>query len=493
MKKLLSVITAAALAFGLISCSGDLHDKEITPLYIIGTCWGTRTSFELVDETTQKISFTYDNQTGWDALANEVHFKIVPTNDTDWNNDFGGGQKGDKGTNLTLELNKDYVSTISRKNDGLTDNGHIVLSGLDVGKEYTIFIKYTAAENKVEIKYEGPEAIPTVDISAVAGSSLKKFEMSEKNTAYSLEIIGDGNNFDFTLFDGKDSYGLAETKDISDGKSVTFKKSGKPARISTDDGKKYLISVNISEDGVITGTAVPALFNFKYGLKYLCSNYGNYDLTWVADGTNQKAVVTIPAGTKNGWGGANDADLSFGITSDESWTVKFTGGVLGLNNPVALKNSADDNNSACVNPSKEAITVTIIASETDVTAAATQTSVDASALCFVEPLAYFNSNYGNYALVWKTTDTVGEYKAVVTIPAGTKSGWSGKDDDDLEFGVCNDTEWGVKYTGGVLSSKDTAVKLTKNVKENNKASVNPSANDIVISIIATKDSVKASF
>lgn len=489
MKKILSFLAAGALALGLIGCSGDLHDKEISPLYIEGTCWTTREALEIVDDTTQKISFTYTGQTGWEALANEVHFKVITT-PSGWNDDFGGSDTED----LSLVVNGDYVETHSRKNEGLPDTKHIVLSGLDMDTEYTIYIQYVAASNKVSIKYEGPDPIPTVDISAVAGSTFNKFKMSEKNKSYSLEVTGEGKDYEFTLFNGKDSYGLTATKDILGKKDVAFVRDGKVAKFKADDKKKYLISVNLSEDGDITATVVPALYNFKYGLGYLCSNYGNYSLDWNADGNNQKAVVTIPAGTKNVWSGPDTADLEFGVTDTTSWGTKFTGAVLGLNNAFDLELGADKNNTACVNPSNEDITVTLIASEKGVTAAVTQASVDANALCFTEPLAAFNSNYGNYTLLWKPTENAGEYKAEVKIPAGTKNGWApGKDTADLEFGICNDGSWGVKYTGGVLLTKGTAVALTKGADANNKASINPSAADIVITVVATKDTVKASF
>lgn len=488
MKKILSFLAAGALALGLIGCSGDLHDKEISPLYIEGTCWTTREALEIVDDTTQKISFTYTGQTGWEALANEVHFKVITT-PSGWTDDFGGSDT----EALTLTLNGEFAETHSRKNEGLPDTKHIVLSGLDMDTEYTIYIQYVAASNKVSIKYEGPDSIPTVDISAIAGSTFNKFKMSEKNKSYSLEVTGEGKDYEFTLFNGKDSYGLTATKDILGEKDVAFVKDGKVAKFKADDKKKYLISVNLSEEGDITATVVPALYNFKYGLSYLCSNYGDYDLTWVADGNNQKAVVTIPAGTKNAWGAENTADLEFGVTDTTSWGTKFTGAVLGLNNAFDLELGADKNNFACVNPSKEDITVTLIASEKGVTAAVTQASVDANALCFTEPLAAFNSNYGNYTLLWKPTGNAGEYKAEVKIPAGTKNGWGAADTADLEFGICNDGSWSVKYTGGVLLTKDTAVALTKGAEANNKASINPSAADVVITVVATKDTVKASF
>lgn len=483
MKKILSLIAAGAMALGLIGCSGDLHDKEISPLYIIGTMWDSRTALTVVDDTTQSIKFTYDDtKTGWDAKNGEVHFKFTKTGDSDWSDDFGGSDT----ETIKLTLNDDFVETHSRKNESLPDTAHIVMSGLDNGKEYTIVMKFTAASNKVEVKAEGEEPIPEKDLFLVAGSDITKLDMPAKNVSYTISVTGDGSAV--KLFDGKDLYGITvagaiptdETTLVKDGKAMTL-----PA-----DSKKYIINVTVSEDGDISLVSIPALYNYKYDLKYLCSNYGNYDLTWTADGDNMKAVVTIPAGKAKEWGGD---DLAFGITNNTSWGTKFTGGVLGLYNAVELTLGAGENNSACVNPSTEAITVTIVASETNVTAAVTQASVDANALCFKDSLAYVCSNFGNYPIVWKTTTTAGKYQGVVTIPAGATNVWSGDADDNVQFGVTNNTDWGVKYTGATLATAGTPVALTKGAGDNNTAATNPSADAVVITLIADATTVTAQF
>ena len=59
MKKLLSFLAAGALAFGLIGCSGDLHDAESpTTLYIGG---GLTKSTSKVSEKVQSVRATYEN------------------------------------------------------------------------------------------------------------------------------------------------------------------------------------------------------------------------------------------------------------------------------------------------------------------------------------------------------------------------------------------------------------------------------------------------
>ena len=489
MKKLLSVFAAAAMLFGFASCSGDLHDAEIAPLYIEGTAWGARTPLELVDETTQKISFTYTGQTGWDALANEIHFKIIAT-PTGWSDDFGGSDT----ETITLSMNGDYVATHSRVNEALPDTKHIILEKLDMDTEYTIWVNFTASTNTVKIKVEGPDPIPTKDVFVVANNKLYKMKMDVKNTSYSFEIEGDGKDCNYSVFDGEESYGLTATKDVTGSAAVEMVKGGEFAKFATLDQVKYLVYVNINEDGEISTNVQPSLYNFKYGITYINSNYGNYPLNWTMDGAVAVATVTIPAGTANGWSQPNDSPVEFGICKgDNDWSVKFTGATVGPYIYYATTEGANDNNKATLNPSKEDVVIKLKSTDSAILVTCEAASLDKDALCFAKPIGSFNSNYGNYPLVWSATATAGTYEAKVTIPAGTENGWGQANDADVEFGVCNDTSWSIKFTGGTLAAAGVDVALTEGADANNKAAVNPSAADVVITLTATKDSVKAKF
>ena len=489
MKKLLSVFAAAAMLFGFASCSGDLHDAEISPLYIEGTAWSARTPLELVDETTQKISFTYTGQTGWDALANEIHFKIIAT-PTGWSDDFGGSDT----ETITLAMNADYAETHSRVNEALPDTKHIILEKLDMDTEYTIWVNFTASTNTVKIKVEGPDPIPTKDVFVVANNNVSKMNMDVKNTSYSFEITGDGNDCNYLIFDGADSYGLTATKDVTGSDAVEMVKNGKFAKFATLADVKYLVYVNVSEDGEISTNVQPALYNFKYGITYINSNYGSYQLNWEMDGAVAVATVTIPAGTTNGWSQPNDTPVEFGICKGkDDWSVKFTGATVRPFVYVETTNNAQDNNKATLNPSKEDVVIKLKSTDAAILVTCEAASFDKDVLCFSKPLGYFNSNYGNYPLDWSATDTAGTYEAVVKIPAGTQNGWGGANDADVEFGVCSDLNWSIKFTGGTLAAAGVDVALTEGAKDNNKAAVNPSATDVVITLTATKDSVKAKF
>ena len=247
MKKILSVFAAAAVLFGFASCNGELHDKEISPLYIEGTCWTTREALEIVDDTTQKKTFTYEGQTGWDAAANEVHFKIIAT-PAGWTDDFGGSDT----ETITLAVNDDFKATHSRKNESLSDTQHIILTGLDVGTEYTIYIKFTASKNKVEVKYEGPDPVPVVDMSILSGADIINMDMIEKNKSYTTTVGGTGSPIEFKVYNGKDTYGVVtEGTDVTADKKTKLVKKGKTVKASTVAGIKQKIDVTVSDDGEV--------------------------------------------------------------------------------------------------------------------------------------------------------------------------------------------------------------------------------------------------
>ena len=491
MKKILSVFAAAAVLFGFASCNGELHDKEISPLYIEGTCWTTREALEIVDDTTQKKTFTYEGQTGWEALANEVHFKIIAT-PAGWTDDFGGSDT----ETITLTVNDDFAETHSRKVESLPDTKHIVLAGLDVGTEYTIYIRFTASENKVEVKYEGPDPVPVVDMSIISGSDISQMDMIEKNSSYQASFVGDGNNYSFKIYDGTDSYGLSTAgTDVSSATKLV--KDGSKITVSTMKNVEYLISVNRSDDDGITVQVQPALLCYKEGITYINSNCGNYQLDWVvaSDGSYATAKVTVPKGTTPGDWGKGDA-VTFGVCKGkDDWSIKYTGANIGAGGFTDLKKGADDNNYAeGFKVADEDIIIVVKSTKDTLSAKVESASVTAASdvLCFKEPLCALNSNCGNYSLAWRPAEKAGEWKATVVIPAGTEAADWGVA-NSICFGICNDSSWGVKYTGGAATKAGTLTETTKAAAANNTIAALPTDNDVVITVIATSSSVSYSF
>lgn len=136
MKKILSVITAAALFLGVTGCSGDLHDKEVVKLdfgadyYLAGdmTNW----------EAGPLIQFTADESDAsrfWAVFdATDAKQSFCFTKDASWTGQIGGDfiTAGTLGKDITYESK---------------DNGfggyNAVLSGLTKGSTYKMVAKAT--------------------------------------------------------------------------------------------------------------------------------------------------------------------------------------------------------------------------------------------------------------------------------------------------------------------------------------------------------------
>ncbi|MDE7383267.1 MAG: hypothetical protein K2M99_05195 [Treponemataceae bacterium] len=104
------------------------------------------------------------------------------------------------------------------------------------------------------------------------------------------------------------------------------------ATIVDADNKKLSLTVQALDDIPEADYVKPDSLYKADGISYICSNYGNYEIAWgekKADGSYE-GTVTIPAETANTWGGANTADISFGVTNNTDWGVKYVDGVLSL-------------------------------------------------------------------------------------------------------------------------------------------------------------------
>ena len=125
MKKLLSVFAAAAMLFGLASCSGDLHDVNQDPfaatnsVFLVGgisdsdvdssqyltkgNVLGDQKAYEvpLVDGKFS-VEFTYKGADYWSAGAGKHAFAIMSNVDAGWDNAIArwGNGKIEVGENL---------------------------------------------------------------------------------------------------------------------------------------------------------------------------------------------------------------------------------------------------------------------------------------------------------------------------------------------------------------------------------------------------------
>ena len=179
MKKLLSVFAAAAVLFGFASCSGDLHDDSIKPLYIEGAMSTTRTAITMIDDTTQEYEFTYESGMSkeWGSPAAGVAFKFIKSAAA-WTDDFGGKQDEP----VYLNINDDFV-TLEARSGSNSNPGNVVIDNLTPGETYKLIVDYDAANKIVKVKVTGAAIdFPNLELIDEAGT---KYPLTRSGSTYS--------------------------------------------------------------------------------------------------------------------------------------------------------------------------------------------------------------------------------------------------------------------------------------------------------------------
>lgn len=115
------------------------------------------------------------------------------------------------------------------------------------------------------------------------------------------------------------------------------------------DESTHTLAVSCAANESIPSSAYDAAnFDSCYKLNninYVCSSYGNYQITWGSKDSedNYIGTVTIPAGATNAWFGTT---FEFGVCDTTSWGTKFVDGVLSTADTyVELTKAGSKNNS----------------------------------------------------------------------------------------------------------------------------------------------------
>ena len=322
MKKIVSLLSASVLALSLIGCSGDLHDTDVSPLFIEGDCWGTRTALAF-DGDEQVIEFKYEDNDDckkWGGSAGTVNFKIM-TEAVGWNDDFGAP----KDETLELKINDDFVDTHSRKNEGIggAGPGNIVLKDLAEGSKYKIHVKYDSAANTAKIKVTG-NVTDYPNLRIMVGD--KELSMTRAGNAYTYLFTPEKDgSFEYYITNG--------FLYLDANNNLTSEASDKATRTLTykyekwSDGsvKKYYIRVDASSlpkfvvsDGIydssILGTTGFAgnLPEFDWaGSKHLANykvNETTYEYPFTAKADNYKFAIMKTPGVWDGCYGGRKHD-----------------------------------------------------------------------------------------------------------------------------------------------------------------------------------------
>lgn len=222
MKKLITgAVAALALLFGFASCSGDLHDNDVQPLYIVGLQPDDgRKAFTVVDSTTQELKFTYkyndgnlDLTTGykfsaWTNKEGVISFKICKDADTKTWRDWGGINDNLDGAYTSdvapsLKINSSDFTALNYRGTALAPSnpGNVFIYDLVEGAEYTITVKYISASDSVSVKVSTSGSVaemPEITL-AITGDS-KNFPAKDKNKkdiVYAMNRAGTGYSYNF--------------------------------------------------------------------------------------------------------------------------------------------------------------------------------------------------------------------------------------------------------------------------------------------------------
>lgn len=316
MKKIVSLLSASVLALSLIGCSGDLHDTDVSPLFIQGDCWGTRTALAF-DGDEQVIEFKYEDDDAhheWGGSAGTVNFKIM-TEAVGWNDDFGAP----KDETLELKINDDFVETHSRKNEGIggAGPGNIVLKDLAVGSTYKVHVKYDSAANTAKIKVTG-NVTDYPNLRVMVGK--EELSMTRVGGIYTyLYTPEKDGSFTYYITNGF-LYWNKDGDVVSEANKEERKLSYKYEKWSDGSVKKYYIRVDASKlpkisvtDGIydssILGTTgfAGSLPGFDWNGTIRLADYKvtetTYEYPFTAKADNYKFAIMKKPGQPDQWDG----------------------------------------------------------------------------------------------------------------------------------------------------------------------------------------------
>ena len=304
MKKILSFLLGAVLAFGLVSCDNlsddlNLHDAQPAPLGLMGIDTGICVPFEFEngDNSVQTLKFKWSAdatvtnikgdqpkvQEGW-GKSSRLQFKIIlpsgikADGTPDWNKDRAGD---DNPIYLTLN-SKEPLKLLSREESGAGDPAHVYVEGLVDGAEYTLIAYYDSTKESVSVICTGEASDPAQ--FRVEDASVEK---NSKNFPAKVEVLDEN----------KEPVKDADGKIVYENKTYAMSKSGDSYVYEFIAKETEDISIQVKND--LIGTDKSKDFNFEkdhaYKLTYTppkIGSYGKFECTEL-DSIFEKGV-TLP-------------------------------------------------------------------------------------------------------------------------------------------------------------------------------------------------------
>lgn len=199
MKKLITgAVASLALLFGFASCSGDLHDNDVQPLYIVGSgfegaTWDLEGSGDIAKATLANADGSAQKY-ALKATASKAEVKFATARS--WSKDIAGDDKND----VVIGIGDDYTKLHSRESEGLPNTKNVIINDLTPGNTYNLDIKFDPISFATSVKISGDAAKMPVLNLVISGKSVNfpekdkdgnenVYTMLRAGSVYSYEFI----------------------------------------------------------------------------------------------------------------------------------------------------------------------------------------------------------------------------------------------------------------------------------------------------------------
>lgn len=320
MKKIILTALTVLMIFGLIGCSGVLHDKaalDISGFAVVGPngSW----------DGSQKLTKVSDNEFTFEFVANgeteQVSLQLVPGSwDTRYCGDLGGGKQAEVEAD-----NKESSATMVYYEGG--DPKHMLMKGLKAGGKYKITFKVNEANDiVVSVVSAGTVVLPepflldglVVTTDALgAKPTLDGILLSPKvedtlvgDATYKVRFKATSTEHTFAITDVEGKVKYTSDKAIEFKKSVDLKAAGEKDKATTITGLtaegKYEITITTTPAGkvsVVVEEAPIKVTGAKITVSELPSDLNGKTLYFTGD--------------FNGWKGPGDKESIEAKVTDE--------------------------------------------------------------------------------------------------------------------------------------------------------------------------------
>lgn len=307
MKKLLSFLAAGVLTFGLIGCSGDLHDVKASPLGVlgIGVDGPNQTDnyavlMEMINEdgSEQKFEFIWSSSAlyeatngkkygikdGWGTASSFRMAIALPSAIT------SGDIPVSKWTDVRRSEDHDEVyCTIGDEEftplylSPSYPEGNVIFNGLIDGETYVLYAKYDSSAESVSVRLDGKMSDPTQFRIVADSADSKNFpaKKNDKDIIYAMSQAGNDYTYQFIAVADEDI-----VFSIKNDLLGTMAK-GESVAVKENHEYKFKFTKKPGEEGKFESEEIPFLKNAEF----LTNSQHSYDFYAEYDWFSENVVL----------------------------------------------------------------------------------------------------------------------------------------------------------------------------------------------------------